>query len=880
MSASPLTLLPARPGANLAPIRPLLKLGEGEKNTADTFEAAVRERYAHYLELEKETWKEMVDAGEEVANFIAGKQFLMPNPFPGGRAWIPYAVRGRGTDNERRALSIFQYHTSGNLEKWLNSNPDIVVRPGVEADDAREAAEAAKIVVDHYENKFYEARITQAECLEGLTFGSYLWRLRVDPTLKSVTAYRQIFENREVKIGEGWGKCGDCRMEGNEEEFEDRGEGEYGCRKCGGDAVVVPVASESEMPSFDRKEAVELGDFRLDLVPFPSCHWDLRFHADESPWLIIRRRTTTAALRQLLGNVRLPEGDGGTDLDVLDRLANAGQARAGHSGQGQKSHYKDAATVDEWWASPDEYGDIILLKDAETVSGHTVKANVPLGEQFGGRVCFLGLNRMTTLLGVYAEDHQAHVVQGKWYAKAGTGAGRGLQDLTEVQKVFNSDHQKTHNYLRSVATPAMLVASEVLGEEGKSRYIGTPGENIPVSMSKLAEGVSLDQLVRPAFQATGVPAQFFEFTYNRLGEFAQFASHFLPFTSGMPGVDNKTATGANITQAATNALYTPVLSVKGEVRKLVAEKLIKLYPKHFPIERYFPLGGKHSKHSGKWLSGANLDTDLVFEVVTDSWLPRNSYTKQQNYGAALQIFGGMQGWLEARKADPVRTADIERAFDLEVESEPKNVAESLCFRRVRQMQQAASLIQDPLMLVGVQPGTQVDPASGQEMPTGQLVVTGQGAIQPPVSQAEPAHDVKRQWLMEYLDSDDGLEAPPHLRQAVEVLIMLHTQFATQQSSYLAGAAGVVQVAGQQPQLQAQQEMQAQQAQAQLAQREEEMGLQTMEAMGAQAAAESELETEAAREGLKAESAREQAMVKAVDREHGLAVRREQEGMRR
>jgi hypothetical protein len=802
---------------------------------------------------------------------------LMPNPFPGGRAWIPYAVRGRGTDNERRALSIFQYHTSGNLEKWLNSNPDIVVRPGVEADDAREPAEAAKIVVDHYENKFYEARITQAECLEGLTFGSYIWRLRVDPTLKSVTAYRQIFENREVKIGEGWGKCGECPKEGSAEEFVDRGEGEYGCPSCGGDAVVVPAASE-EVPQEVGREKVELGDFRLDLVPFPSCRWDLRFHADESPWLIIRRRTTTAALRQLLGNVRLPEGDGGTDLDVLDRLANAGQARAGHSSQGHKSRYKDAATVDEWWASPDEYGDIILLKDAETVSGHTVKASVPLGEQFGGRVCFLGLNRMTTLLGVYAEDHQAHVVQGKWYAKAGTGAGRGLQDLTEVQKVFNSDHQKTHNYLRSVATPAMLVASEVLGEEGKSRYIGTPGENIPVAMSKLAEGVSLDQLVRPAFQATGVPAQFFEFTYNRLGEFAQFASHFLPFTSGMPGVDNKTATGANITQAATNALYTPVLSVKGEVRKLVAEKLIKLYPKHFPVDRYFPLGGKHSKHSGKWLSGANLDTDLVFEVVTDSWLPRNSYTKRQDYasfGQTAQMLAAIPEYLT-----PNRLAELERAFDLEVTSEAKNVAESLCFRRVRQMQQVASLIQDPLMLVGVQPGTQVDPASGQEVPTGQLVVTGQGAIQPPVSQAEPAHSVKRQWLMEYLDSDDGLEAPPHMRQAIEVLVMLHTQFDTQQASFLAGAAGAVQVAGQQPQIQAQAEMQAQQAQAQLAQREEEMGLQTMEAMGAQAVAESEIENEAKREGIKNEAAKERAMVKAVDREHQLAVRAEQEAMRR
>jgi hypothetical protein len=881
MSASPLTLLPAHSGVNLAPLKPLLKLGEGEKNTSDSFEAAVKERFLHYHGLKKETWEEAIAAGEEVANFISGKQFLMPNPFAGGRAWIPYTVKGKGAENERRALSIMQYHTSGNLEKWLNSNPDIIVRPGVESDDAHEAAEAAKIIVDHYENKFYEARITQAECLEGLTFGSYIWRLRVDPTLKSVTAYRQIFENREVRIGKGWGKCGDCPKEGSADEFEDRGEGIYGCPSCGGEAMVIPQAKD-EVPHLVDREKVELGDFRLDLIPFPQCRWDLKYHADESPWLIIRRKTTMAALRQILGNVKLPEGEmSDPGLDALDRLAYAGQARAGHSASNQrKTAYKDAATVDEWWASSAEYGDIILQRDAETVSGQVIRANIPLGEQFGDkRVCFLGLNGMSTLLGVYDEDHQDYVVQGKWYAKANSGAGRGLQDLTEVQKVQNSDHQKIHTFLRGSSTPAMLVASEVLGEEGKSRYIATPGENIPVPLSKLAEGLKLNDLVAPAFVPTGVHPQFFEFTYNRLGEFAQFASHFLPFTSGMPGVDNKTATGANITQAATNALYTPVLSVKGEIRKLVAEKLIKLYPKHFPVERYFPLGGKHSQHSGKYLSGANLNTDLVFEVVTDSWLPRNSYTRRQDYISVIQMFGGVLGWLEARKADPVRTADIERAFDLEVESEAKNVAESLCFRRVRQMQQAANLINDPLMLVGVQQGTQLDPATGQPVPTAQLVITGQGAIQPPVSQAEPAHAIKRQWLMEWLDSDDGLDAPAHVRQAVEVLVMLHTQLDMQQASLLAGQAGAVQLAGQQPQMQAQQEMQAAQGQQEVAQREQEMGLQAAEAIGGQALAESELQTEAAREGIKNESAKERAEIKAAEREHALAVRQEQEAMK-
>ncbi len=880
MSATPLSILPHHDGKNLAPLHPLLSLGEGRQDSATSFDEAIRERFRHFKDLEKQTWEEMIKSGEEVAMFIQGKQFLMPNPFkPGG--WLPYKVNPNGAGAaERRALSTMQYHTSGNLEKWLNSNPDVRVRAGVESDDAQEAAEAARVVVDHYEEKFYNPRNTIAECLEGLTFGSYIWRLRLDPGLKGVTAYRQVFENREIKVGPGWGKCGECGHEGGFEDFNKVGDF-YTCTKCHGEALVIEPASDlMEMPV--GSEPVQLGDFRLDLVPFASCRWDLKCHADESPWMIIRRRTTAAAVRALIGDVELTNG-GSADagLDAVDRLAYAGQAQAGWSGASQsKSLYKDAATVEEFWMSPAEYGDVILNRPVRTVSGQEMPSGKRLGDVLGGRsLCVLGINEMSTVLGVFTEDHRDYVVQGKWYAKPQTGAGRGLQDLTEVQKVFNSDHQQIHTYHRGISTPAMLVASELLGEEGKSRYVGTPGLNIPVPLAKLAEGVTLDQLARPAFQMPTVPAQHFEFTYHRLSEFAQFASHFLPFTSGMPGVDNNTATGANITQAATNALYTPVLSVKGEIRKLVAEKLIRLYPKAFPVERYFPLGGKYGRQSGKRLAGAALETDLIFEVVADSWLPKNGYTKRQSYASVAQMFGNVMNWIQARQMEPKVVFGIERAFDLEDDGAEQNVASQLCNRRVRQMQQAAGVVDDPYLLVGVQQGAQVDPATGQQIPSPELVLTGQGAIQPSVSPAEPGHKAKREWLMEWLDTD-GQEAGAALRQAVELLIILHTQLEGRQAQILAGQAGQVQVAQSAPALAAQQEAQAAQGQMQLGQQQQQLGLEAQRAVGEQALEEANLEREFVSQDLEHSHARRMAEVKQGDREHQLAVRREQEAVRR
>lgn len=880
--SSNLTLLPAHSGTNLAELKPLLKLGDGDKRPSSTLQESIKERLDHYKNIEKSTWDDMNKAGEEVSLFFAGQQYLTPSPYSKGPHWIPYKVGNVKTENEKRALSVMQYHVSGNLEKWCNSKPDVRVRPGIESDEAYEASEAAKIVVDHYESKFYGERVSIAECLEAMTFGSYIWRLRVDPTLKSVTAYRQIFENKEIKIGKGWGKCGDCSYEGTEADFNHiEDEGIYTCTKCHSEALVIPAASDN-VDSLAQTEPVELGDFRLDLVPFSQCKWDLRFHADESPWLIIRRRTTEAALRQILGNVRLTQG-GSSDvgLDVIDRLAYSGQARAGYGNDSQKrTLYKDPATVEEFWMSPDDYGDITLKEDTQTVDGETIPKDVPLGELTQGKnICVLGINDMSTVLGVWIEDHRDYIVQGKWYSKTGTGAGRGLQDLVEVQKVFNSDHQKLHTYMRSVSTPAMLVASEVLGEEGKSAYINNPGENIPVSLAMLKEGVGMNDLVAPAFQPPAIPAQMFEFTYNRLGEFAQFASHFLPFTGGIPGVDNETATGANITQAATNALYTPVLSVKGEVRKLVAEKLVKLYPKHFPVDRDFPLGGKFQRHTGKFISvnGSLLDTQLLFEVIADSWNPNNSYVKRQNYaafGQTASLLVGIEGYLS-----PDRMADLERAFDLDMESEPRNVAESLCFRRVRLMQAQAQMITDPMQLAGVQPEVQPDPTTGQPVPTGKLMPTGQGVIQPPISAAEPQHSVKREWLMAFLDSDEGQEAPPHLRQAVELLIKLHTDLEGVQGGILATQSGELQVAQAQPGMEAQMEMQAAAGQQQMEQQEQQMGLQAQQALGEQVVAQQELENKAAAKDMDNEALKEKNAIRASDREHQLAVKVAQKEMK-
>lgn len=775
---------PAHNARNWADIDPLIKAGEKSPDIKGTLQEAFRDLHRHYRDLDQQSWNEIILNGEMVSNFQSGKQFVTPSPFTPGR-WLPYKVNNPNTQ-ERRALSIMQWHLTAQLEKWLTSNPDVLVKPGVEKDEAYEAAEAMSLVADHYEQKFFTSIVSIQECLQGNCYGSYIWRLKPDPS-QPIQTYRDIFANKTVKVGPGYGACGDCPYQGAESDFKavpEEEDGGYQCPKCGGDAR-VETASQN-VPTMTGQESVMLPDIALSLELLPATRWDLHTTLQESEWALIEKRTTMTAIRQLFGNVSIPGNPGSNlGLDVIDRMAYQGQAVAGHSLATNRrvNFYKEPVTTHENWWSPNQYGDIILSKSIRTVSGDEIPANVRLGDFFKGvRICTLGLNDYAMLMGIFTEDHRDYMSQGAWYSRLGTGAGRGQQDLVEVQKRLNADDQQLHTFWRATGTPAMGILTGILGEEAKGRYIGMPAKNVPINKTNLPEGWKITDAVAPLFQPGNASGQFAEYTYRRLEEYAQKASHALNMTGGLPGINNETATGASITQSITDGLFLPPLSIKGEIREDIIRKLGKLYPKMFPVERYFPLGGKYTQSSGKFINGTDLDVLLKYEVVKDSYLPRNSYLKRQDY----TVFGNVLTALIAvpNYLTPERLADIEKTFDIETPDEPRDIARGICFRRLRQMQSLAQMTNDSMALIGQLTPPVVAPSVNQQ--------TGQPELGPSQTFiAEARHEEKISWLRDWLDADDAQDAPMVLRMAVAQLIQLHFKAMGQAQSMMAFQQGQV-----------------------------------------------------------------------------------------
>src|SRR5688572_4144437 len=504
-------------GRNLAPLNPLLQLSQGNRKPESTLGRIVRERFEHFYNLEKKIRDSMIAAGYQNSMFIEGKQFLTPDRWNPGQ-WIPYTPKRLGS-KEKRALNFTRFYVTNSLWKWQLSNPDIVAIPGIETEQAREAAQAADIIIEHHEKAFFNPQITIQEGMHGLTFGTYIWEVCYDDAESTVSALQPVFGMKDVTLGQGWGQCGSCPYNGVASEFTSVQADPLSppmniCPNCGSEALVDQPANEL-MPSVVGQQEVKLGRLVAKFKPFPECGWNYRYTAEESSWFWHQRRTSAAAIMKILGDVRLPGGGVGVDdfgLVVMDKL---GWAAGGGSGtasnyEAQRKLFEDPATVVEFSLGPDDYAGEILKEDEPTLDGGFIPAG-RLDESFPHGFTALGVNGFAgdLILHIEPKHHSSTHKSGIWHPRVMSGAGQGIDDLIEVQKRSNTNDSQILTFLRASSTPAMRVLRDAIGAENRGKYLGDPKTNIFVDGSRLPEGMKLSDAVAPVFQPQSVPAQFF-----------------------------------------------------------------------------------------------------------------------------------------------------------------------------------------------------------------------------------------------------------------------------------------------------------------------------------------------------------------------------------
>lgn len=422
-------------------------------------------------------------------------------------------------------------------------------------------------------------------------------------------------------------------------------------------------------------------------------------------------------------------------------------------------------TMAEFWMSPEDYADIDI-EEGETISGQTLPAG-KMGKFFKDPMCFVGLNDMQVIVGVYTNESQkTEVVSGQWIMQSDSGAGRGLQDSAAVQRRFNAVDGQVYQGLAAVATPAAITDLSIL-RDNQGDYIFRPGVNVDVNLAMLPPGTRLqDAFYLP--QAGNVSMQYMQYGSVFLKQMFQLTSFVTEFgDNGLIGVDNRTATGAQITAALANSLFGPMLATKGQSRVRIAQMIVSLEAAHNASSRYFP--GKGNAR-GQMVSGQDLKGKVVFELVQDSELPSTPFSRQTDVRAMIESLGGPQGIILMKQQEPEMFKQFAAPFNYKPEVDSQDEVSTLCLSRVEQFQQNLRAgVADPNMLVE--------------------------GLRPPVSVYERKQKEKASWFSDFLDLKQGLESLPEIRVACEQMVVLHIANNTKYKGLQSAGEGLAQGTG-------------------------------------------------------------------------------------
>lgn len=749
---------------NLAPLAPAQKAAVGAKPEEVKLHEYLKKSFSTLSKERDDVWREIYSACHLVALFVRGKQMLRKSTY--GNGWRFYAPLSDTGVDDIRAINLTRFYADNIVVKWVQSSSDLQVHATKDTDEAILAARAADILIEHYENEWYTPTFRQREARLALITGTYVRRIYYDSDGHG-KARRPLFE--DVTLGGGGGvACPSCGWAGSPDEAMN---GQ--CPQCD-QPVESEAVPEMQAKSLTGVEEYDTGSLRCESVPLWNLRYDLSEPLETSPWLIYQRRVRKDIIRsKVQGQVKVERGKASEPgLDALQAMQFSGPAIGGKTTSGivSKVDERDSEYTDlcEMWLTADMYGHVVLKEEVQTVSGQVIPAG-PLSDSFPDGLCVMGLDGLEVILYLFNESHQDHFVAGQYHLDPISGAGDGVVDLIEIQRQFNIGNSQIFSQIRANATPAVLYDKDLITGD-KAAYLGNPKMNIPVDLTRLPEQRGLSQAVHQLMPGQ-LPGHVIEYVHQFLNNMFQLTSHATDFGGGLPGVNNSTATGAQIGQALANSLHAPQLQMLAEVNQRTAKLTLKLFQKYCTDEQYLRLSGKNDAEQGVWLKGADIDTAVVIDVVPESWLPQSGLERRERLKEFITFFGNVDGLQAAIATSPKLVGNLIRSYDVNIDIGDWDAVLRLGRRRIEQLKKSLPVVQkmqesfDPQMLEAMGPSVNI-------MLANMLL----NSLQPMPDIREEGHDTAAAYYRDWLTTDEGLKSPEILREAVKSLADTHLRF--------------------------------------------------------------------------------------------------------
>lgn len=823
--------IPSATEPNLASAPDLLKYFDENGEPQKPFNEWFKTKCGQLEQQNQAEWQELHLVWELINKFIEGKQILRRRHRGFGWDVIPLPESTTSMVREQNKLGFYSHVL---MSKWVASRTKIEAIPGDDSDQSAGAARAAQSFNDALSPLVYSEKFRQQEAIAGQVHGTYARYFYYDEEADGGYGYKPITEQQSFKAGDDIAECFDCGFAGLAEEFGaspapvepdavslaaspsgEQGaeapmpvEGDTGapvgdvqasgqvCPSCGSSNIQVTPAPEEQIEVVTGVEQYKLGNLRALSIPYSQLRHEISCSLEESPWMRWRRRIRMEEIKAAFPGIKLSPPDArGTDTgleyeEAMRRAIAANNTSARGAGSKDRDHYSDFT---QWWFAPCMYADYTFPVDVQTAAGETIPAGTKAAEVFPDGMYAAVVEGVDAPLQLRNESHKWHWISAPYHLRMFTGLGIGINDAVEMQRQWNLILSLVFTQIRTAALPGWLYDKDTIAPD-EVRRLGQPQNSVPASLRNKPEGTRIEHLVYQ-MQPGQIPAHI-PWYVQQLDANMQTSMGSL-VNEGVPGMDSKTATGAQLMASASNQHNAPEFALKGDADKRSALILFELAKKHFVEPRYLPISGKRGKQDGIWLSAADFANGQVrFEAVADSWMPNTKLDKQESIQKLLLMFGGILGLMQAQAAMPDFVAEVAESFNLDIAGDIFEPTTLLCRQRVDQITELAAsyapLLEQMEAMNAMQPMVEVDP-NGMAMPVNPTALIGDEMIAqltPPVIVEEPGHMVAIKWLRELLLDDEMKEADPVTRAGVQALIRAHLQFAMMEQQIMAGMAAI------------------------------------------------------------------------------------------
>lgn len=579
----------------------------------------------------------------------------------------------------------------------------------------------------------------------------------------------------------------------------------------------------------------DLEEIVCELLDIPACKWDLRFKPEESSYFIYESKCATATLEHLFDFDFTEDGDDNDHwgLQLREQIAKQGGNVKGWGQQrpyGTSNDTPGETVVTEMWLQPSAYCEIDVERPEKTVSGTTIRGK--LIELFPNGLCAVMANGH--IIGLYAEQMKDHIVSGYYHLQSFSGQGKGISDAVDPYRQLCATHSQTSAYIEAHGTPSWMYNQDMVTEE-MARNIGKPRKAIPVDFTNAPDGV---RSVNDVIQAItpGNPGNSIWAHQEKQEANLQMAFQVTDFSNGIPGVDNKTATGAQIGDANAQMILVPQHLNKADHRKRSDVVIFNLFKKYVDKPKWFATKDINSITMGKYLSGKDFDNVTIdFQIVSNSEVPKTPYQQEVSWSRLLPLAGGLAGLSEAIMANPELTSEAMAAFGVKATVPTRKNIARVCRQRIEQAKQLLETeMEHQQIMVAVAQAVGSDELMPDNTELAKSIVS---QLTPPINPWEPYHPIKIEWLSALLDNDEMMFASPELRDIITEMIQMHLKQQTLAQAYVAQDQNLAAIIAELPALvgehimnqQNQMLIQQQQAEQQMAQQQQQLQLEGQKA---------------------------------------------------